>query len=504
MATIVLRSVKGSPLTTTEMDNNFTNLNTELGQKVSVATYTAADVLTKIKTVDGIGSGLDADFLDGLPSASSNTPNSVVTRDGSGNFSANQITATFVGDLSGNISGNATNVTGVVGVANGGTGVTSSTGSGAVVLRNAPTFLGVPVIQDGIFAIGNQGAGQQSIHIRYDGKIAIATSGVAGTFNDFLTSGNYQSQIQTLITGFNGIRTSTDESPLITKGINTFTSGNKNGLGRWGVFKEPNKIGFGIPVEFDDQAVKIFKYNANSTIASEATIITSANYNSYVPTLAGVGATGTWGISISGNATTATNLTATRSDWSTKGTITAVVGQLAWKNFGNGFTVFDASAGTSPQGTAIDKTNSQNAWVANYPTLMGWNGANTYGVRVDSSRISDSSSSAAAGSTLAKTTPKAWVTFDGDPATPTILASYNVSSITKIATGRYQINFTTPLLNGNVCMVGSAGDAPTIGDPLIVGLCDASPSTSNATIRVVGSGGGQNDVNFVCCAFFGD
>jgi hypothetical protein len=32
-------------------------------------TYTAADVLTKIKTVDGAGSGLDADLLDGLSSA---------------------------------------------------------------------------------------------------------------------------------------------------------------------------------------------------------------------------------------------------------------------------------------------------------------------------------------------------------------------------------------------------------------------------------------------------
>jgi hypothetical protein len=33
------------------------------------ATYTAADILTKIKTVDGSGSGLDADLLDGISSA---------------------------------------------------------------------------------------------------------------------------------------------------------------------------------------------------------------------------------------------------------------------------------------------------------------------------------------------------------------------------------------------------------------------------------------------------
>ena len=37
--------------------------------KLDAASYTAADVLTKIKTVDGVGSGLDADLLDGASGA---------------------------------------------------------------------------------------------------------------------------------------------------------------------------------------------------------------------------------------------------------------------------------------------------------------------------------------------------------------------------------------------------------------------------------------------------
>lgn len=65
MATIVLRSIKGSPLTNDEVDANFINLNVELGAKLPSSTYTAADILTKIKTVDGTGSGLDADSLRG-------------------------------------------------------------------------------------------------------------------------------------------------------------------------------------------------------------------------------------------------------------------------------------------------------------------------------------------------------------------------------------------------------------------------------------------------------
>jgi hypothetical protein len=94
MATITLRSIKGSPLTITEMDDNFSNLNTDVGNKVSTSTYTGSDILTKLLTVDGSGSGLDADLLDGKNTASTDTINTIVARDGSGNFAANQITAT--------------------------------------------------------------------------------------------------------------------------------------------------------------------------------------------------------------------------------------------------------------------------------------------------------------------------------------------------------------------------------------------------------------------------
>jgi len=146
MAVIVLRSVKGSPLTIAEADANFTNLNTEVGTKLDTTSYTAADVLTKIKTVDGTGSGLDADLLDGLNSSSSDTSgNTVVTRS-SGNFSAGTITASLVGNVTGNVTGNltgtvtgnATNVDGTVAVNNGGTGATTA--------ENARTNLGLGTI----------------------------------------------------------------------------------------------------------------------------------------------------------------------------------------------------------------------------------------------------------------------------------------------------------------------------------------------------------------------
>jgi hypothetical protein len=95
---------------------------------------------------------------------------------------------------------------------------------------------------------------------------------------------------------------------------------------------------------------------------------------------------------ISGNATTATNLSTNRTNWNTNGTITAVVGQLAWKNYGNNHTIFDASNSTTPGGGATSNTNPDVAWSSTYPTLMGWNGSSTYGVRVDSARTADSTS----------------------------------------------------------------------------------------------------------------
>jgi len=103
----------------------------------------------------------------------------------------------------------------------------------------------------------------------------------------------------------------------------------------------------------------------------------------------------------SGNATTATNLSTNSGNWSTNGTISAVVGQLVWKHYGNGHTIFDASQSTSPSGGAVNNTNPQINWSSTYPTLMGWNGLNTYGVRVDSARTSDNTTGNAATATTA-------------------------------------------------------------------------------------------------------
>jgi hypothetical protein len=57
---------------------------------------------------------------------------------------------------------------------------------------------------------------------------------------------------------------------------------------------------------------------------------------------------------------------------------------------------------------------------------------------------------------------RAWVNFDGTTATPsTIRASGNVSSITRTATGIFEVNFTTAMPNANYAVLSMAGDGTT-------------------------------------------
>ncbi|UVI28157.1 hypothetical protein [Paenibacillus spongiae] len=61
---------------------------TKADAALPAASYTAADVLGKLKSVDGNGSGLDADLLDGMQPAKAGTPNTIMQRDADGRAKA--------------------------------------------------------------------------------------------------------------------------------------------------------------------------------------------------------------------------------------------------------------------------------------------------------------------------------------------------------------------------------------------------------------------------------
>jgi hypothetical protein len=269
----------------------------------------------------------------------------------------------------------AVTLAGTLAVANGGTGVTTSTGSGSNVLSTSPTLvtplLGTPTsgtltnctgytfanIATKPTTLAGYGITDAATSTHVHGNIsnagAIGTTAnlpIITTTSGVLTTGSFGTTANTFCQG-NDSRLSDTRNTTNTLTINSAGAGGASGS----------------------------TFNGSSAL--------TISYNTVgAPSTTGTNASGTWGINVTG---TATNLSTTRSNWSTNGTISAVVGQLSWKNYGNNHTIFDASNGTSPDGGAVNNTNSQIAWTATYPTLMGWNGANTYGVRVDNARIAD-------------------------------------------------------------------------------------------------------------------
>jgi hypothetical protein len=170
---ITLRSTKGSPLTNAEVDANFSNISTQIALGQTAASYTAADVLAKLNTVTGYAaaSGLNSDtltFNSGARSAASTaTANTIVARDGSGNFSATTITANLTGTASIAASLNYT-----VAISGGGTGATTQAG--------AQTALGV-VPDVNVLAFSNTGKALKDLTSAADTAPYFTGAGTAAT-----------------------------------------------------------------------------------------------------------------------------------------------------------------------------------------------------------------------------------------------------------------------------------------------------------------------------------
>ena len=98
-------------------------------------------------------------------------------------------------------------------------------------------------------------------------------------------------------------------------------------------------------------------------------------------------------------------------------------------------------------------------------------------------------------STASSAACKAWANFDGTlTGTITPRASYNVTSITKVSTGVYTINFTTPLTDANYACTCSAaaatGGVTVIASPQTNGSGSVAPNASNVSIAVVNRSAG--------------
>ena len=95
--------------------------------------------------------------------------------------------------------------------------------------------------------------------------------------------------------------------------------------------------------------------------------------------------------------------------------------------------------------------------------------------------LQDGSGNSTSATDAIKGSAKAWVNFDG--STAAIRAGYNVSSVTKSATGKYTINFTNALLDTNYSLIAVAkATYDTSGNALTV--CGQYLSQANATTSV--------------------
>jgi len=106
----------------------------------------------------------------------------------------------------------------------------------------------------------------------------------------------------------------------------------------------------------------------------------------------------------------------------------------------------------------------------------------------------------------APNTAKAWLRANFSSGTPTIVDSFNVSSLTDTGTGSAIVNFANALPNANYAIVGAGeyNGAVDSGFPALVAVnADSPPTTTTCGIAVlVGNLG--TDRTYISCAFFGD
>jgi len=139
--------------------------------------------------------------------------------------------------------------------------------------------------------------------------------------------------------------------------------------------------------------------------------------------------------------------------------------------------VLDEDDMVSDSATAVATQQSIKAYVDDQVSTLGGNQAGTapiYGCR-------------------------AWVVFDmtrnaagasnTNNTTRFIIASGNVSSVTKTADGKFSVAFTTALPDANYAYTGSGMDTDTNGDVIIGRPLGGTKTTSEITLHCLGSGG---------------
>jgi hypothetical protein len=234
-----------------------------------------------------------------------------------------------------------------------------------------------------------------------------------------------------------------------------------------------HRSGFGHVGIYTDSTNQLkFNMNAGTPVLewNAGTILGTGNYNSYAPTLTGGGASGTWGISISGGLTA----TIPTLGYTLSAATISYGGQAGPQILGQGGSGSIISfhrpgayavnfgldtdnilkVGGWSMGAAAYPILHSNNYNSYAPTLTGGGASGTWGINITGNAATSTNGFFA------------WVIFDGQnpagqPVSVNLIASYNVSSVTRNSAGNFGVSFTSSPPNTNYAVLTSASVGST-------------------------------------------
>ncbi len=303
---------------------------TQLSQKLNVNVFTAQNILNLLSAVDGAGSGLDADKLDGHDSTHFATVSALNTKLSTDAFNAANILAKLLTVDGSNSELDADLLDG------------HEAEYFATATKAAENTSEIDLIKNGVTAAGNAAklGGQLPAHY--------ATAAAANQNASDITAIKNGTQAVGNANKLGGAIAYVNNNPnSIVK-----RDGSGNIKTASGVYFRNNDGIF-----FDDSTNKFY-------FTKDGTNHLALDFDNFP----------------------------NRSNHASLDAEDFVVGQLAWNKYGNGHTIFDASKGITPSGTACDNFNPAIPWNPSKPTLLAFNGTETSGVRVDSAAFAESHS----------------------------------------------------------------------------------------------------------------
>jgi len=367
---------------------------------------------------------------------SANTASAIVARDASGNFSAGTITAT--------LSGNAS--------------TTSQT-----------NFTSLTVNSNTVLHAGNYNSYSPTL----------TGTGASGTWGISI-SGGLTATIPTL--GY-------------TLSTATISYGGQAGPQILGQGGSGSIISFHRPgayaVNFGLDTDNVLKVGGWSMGAVAYPILHSNNYNSYAPTLTGTGASGTWGINITGSSgstsqTNFSNLTINSSQVLSAGNYNSYAPTLTGGNASGtwGINITGSSGSTSQTNfTSLTVNTNTVLHAGNYnsysPTLTGGNASGTWGINITGSSASTSQTNFntltlstsqvlsvgnyATNAPVSSRNFRAWGYYNGSAANPIpAIDGLNVSTASRTANGTYTVTLGVTLSNSDYAVFCSSGVGSTV------------------------------------------